>query len=213
MSGIEILGSVAAAAQLVGLVINIVETLSKIRERVRRAPEQYNEYLVQTHQLLVTSELIQASEALQTEEIKIQLVDAIAEAEKLQSILVIAAQRFARNPVKQTFWRVVKGHEERLISSHFANLLQLKTTLVLSISTINATQMTTVQYTIEELAHILGSINKTQLPDLHESLQKLSSVIAGKNEESEFKIQPLCLLPSIRKEMDTDAPKQGLWPF
>jgi len=152
MSGLEALGVAASALQVVAYGISIASTIATICERVRNAPQQYREYACQISLLIDTAQSIEQNPVLQQiADVNYHLTATLIEAKALKSLLDEAAVGFAKKSVKQKYWSVIKGSQQRKISQHFENLQQKKTALLLCISTAHVTQLSSVQGSVDQL--------------------------------------------------------------
>jgi hypothetical protein len=152
MSGLEALGVAASALQVVAYGISIASSIAAIYERVRNAPQQYHEYSCQISLLINTARSIEQNPSLQQiADVNYHLTATLIEAKALKSILDRAAVGFAKNSVKQKYWSVLKGSQQRKIFQHFENLQQKKTALLLCISTAHTTQLSNVQGSVDQL--------------------------------------------------------------
>lgn len=152
MSGLEILGVVASALQVLAYGISIASSIAAIYERVKNAPQQYHEYAYQITLLINTARSIEQNPVLQQiEDVHCYLTATLVEAKALKSILDRATIGFAKNSVKTKYWSVIKGSQQRKIFQHFENLQQKKTALLLCISTAHTTQLSNVQGSVDQL--------------------------------------------------------------
>lgn len=118
---------------------------------MRNAPRQYGDYLHQVTSLITTAQQIQRIPALQVEDIYCNLTAILIEGQELQSVLDQAIARFSGHSVKWKYWAALKGSDQRKIATHMESLQQQKTVLLLSIGAAKATQMSSIQPSVDQL--------------------------------------------------------------
>ncbi|KAF4151741.1 hypothetical protein CNMCM6069_003174 [Aspergillus lentulus] len=205
MSGVEILGAIAAAAQLAELAINIV---SKI-EKVRHVRQEYGKFSLQVNHLFATAQLIRNCPALQTDEVRIHLSDTVSEAEALLSVLNTATQQFAVKSFARKYWGVIKRQDQRVILFHFENLQKHKTALILCISAINSTQLSTLQEGIEKLATAVDSASPAQNPRSESPTKPASMRSPSESRKQDHGQTPLGGESSTARERLAIVPSNG----
>ena|SRR5437763_10968605 len=88
MSGLEVLGAVASAAQLADLCLKIATCAVDLFNRIRDAPEMVQKRLEEVKQLTEIARLIERNPSLQTPLIASVLTRARADADQLFKILI-----------------------------------------------------------------------------------------------------------------------------
>ena len=137
-SGLEALGTVAAASQLAEQGLKVISMISELYIKIRDAPESMRKDAVQLQQLVDIAELIKQSNSLQTAVVDFVLRVCVAEATEVKRILDKACIAVGEGYVKK-LWRAVIGlTKEKAILAHFARLEQGKSTLMLCIATIDS---------------------------------------------------------------------------
>ena len=137
MTGLEVLGALVAASQLVDQGLKITIAISDLYSKIRDTPETIQRQSLQVDQLIDIANLIKQNPSLQT-----HLVDAIlrtctAEAAKLPSILAKVSATTDDGRIKKA-WKAVDGaSKEKIILVLFAKLEQGKSSLALCIETID----------------------------------------------------------------------------
>jgi len=138
MSGLEVVGALAAASQLVEQSLQIIIYISDLYKRVRDAPESIRKQSIQVEQLIDITRLIEHNPPLQT-----VLVDSILEnclriTEELQEILARVSTTAGDGRVRKV-WKALEGvTREKRILALLAKLEQEKSALVLCINAIDS---------------------------------------------------------------------------
>ena len=138
MSGLEVLGVVASAAQLADTCLKIATCAVDLFNRIRDAPETVQKRLEEVKQLTEIARLIERNPSLQTPLIASVLTRARADADQLFKILIkIDVQPAAGKVVK--YWKGLEGvTKEKRILAICDRLQENKASLTLSIASINS---------------------------------------------------------------------------
>lgn len=137
MSGIEVLGVLAAASQVAEQGLKITGAIYDLYKKVRDAPESIRLQSVQVEQLIDIAKLIKKNPSLQTALVSSILNSCSNDANDLLDILrrVTPADE-AYKPDK--IWRALAAvSKEKTIIAHLAKLERGKSALVLCIETID----------------------------------------------------------------------------
>jgi hypothetical protein len=153
MSGIEVLGVAASAAQLVGLLVEITKTVCKVTQKLKTAPSQLELHLAEVRQLVDTANWISETPCLHTPTISAHLQSAQNEAEKLNKILERISAYYKSTPTIQRYFKIVaKGlPKEEQIKACFLNLEQRKSALILCITASQSDRIVSIQNSVELL--------------------------------------------------------------
>jgi hypothetical protein len=131
----EILGGVAATAQLIGLVVNIIQSIAELDDFISHVPQQYHRWHAQLTVLSDTIAGIQNNAALQTSHI-CRLVESINQ--KIDDLLLLCRQYTPRSETN-AFSKVFKVLSARTVEPRMLQKFQAlehdKTTLLLAITT------------------------------------------------------------------------------
>ena len=134
MTGLEVLGALAAASQLAQQSVQILTFLRRIRD----VPESIRKQSVQLEQLLDITKLVKENPALQTPLIDSILSKCVVESRTLQGILEKVTADVTDGKIKK-LWRNLEGMaKEKQVLSSFAKLEQEKSSLALCIQTVDA---------------------------------------------------------------------------
>jgi len=137
MSGIEVIGLLASAAQLAFYTINISDLVSEIYHRVQNAPKRIQEHIQQIGQLISTARLIEKHELLQTDNINAHIISTLHQAKLLSATLdKVKGEYLQRSPLRR-YWKLIKGGTEREILANFERLEKEKSSLLLCISIVH----------------------------------------------------------------------------
>ena len=137
MSGLEVLGATAAAAQLAGYMIHITEALLLLRDHIKHAPIRFQTYTEQLESLKFTIQSIQDSQDHLTVIIEKPLHAISQRVDALNRLLNDSKQNASR-PATARYIRIfAEKKNERHIRESFAALEGLKQNLGLCIAESN----------------------------------------------------------------------------
>ncbi|KAI1428426.1 hypothetical protein F5Y12DRAFT_711063 [Xylaria sp. FL1777] len=130
----EVLGAVAATAQLVGMVVTILESISQLYDLVKHVPGRYNSWETELAMLKESLDFIRNNSALQTAYIG-RIIERMSP--KFET-LVLLCREHSPGPGPRSFKRALTTLsackvEPRILQS-FESLEHDKTTLILAIS-------------------------------------------------------------------------------
>src|SRR2546421_3656951 len=129
MTGVEVLGALAAASQLTEQGLKISIFVSDLYTKVRDAPESIRQQSVQVKQLIDIARLIKHNPPLQTALVESILRNCVGEAEKLQEILGKISTAAGDGRVRK-LWKALDGvTKEKKILTLFASLEREKSSL------------------------------------------------------------------------------------
>ena len=138
MYGLEVIGAIAAAGQLIEQGTKIVRFVSDLYSKIQNAPESIRGQVVQVEQLIDISRLIERNPSLQTNAVASILRTCLLDAKKLHEILgklSISAQ----DGKAKKIWKALDGlTKEKKIDALFQNLEQQKSSLALSIQAVDS---------------------------------------------------------------------------
>ena len=133
MSGIEIVGFVASATQLVLYSIKITACLSEISQRVQDAPLKVRQHLDQIGHLISTARLVEEHHLLQTAHVLTHIKATLEQAKSLSAILEQLTKDYSRGSIRRV-WKILKATKEKEILASFDRLEKEKSALLLCIS-------------------------------------------------------------------------------
>lgn len=142
MSGLEVLGALAAATQLIQQGLKIVALYKKLRD----SPEQIRQHALQIEQLIGITKLIEANGLLQTSLVAATLNQCVTEATELLRLLKHAAPRNGWSKLWKASKALLVVAQERQILDHVAQLDRGKCTLALCITAIDRQVITYSSY-------------------------------------------------------------------
>jgi hypothetical protein len=169
MAALVILGVAASAAQLAEYSLSIVSFITRICNKVRDAPRQYQEYEIELKLLIYTARGIGQNPALQTADIQYHLDATLVDVEALQSILCRLAVNVPRRSLKRKYWNAIKGSDEIKISFHLECLHRKNTGLLLCISAVHATQLSNVQESLDQLVDMSAGHDQKPWAEIEET--------------------------------------------
>ena len=133
MSGIEIVGLLASAAQLVTYSLKITTSLYEISQRIQDAPKRIRQHSIQINQLISTTQLVQQQQLLQTAHVLTHINATLEQAKSLCAILEQLTEDYSRGSVRR-YWRILTATKEKEILANFDRLEKEKSALILCIS-------------------------------------------------------------------------------
>lgn len=133
MSGIEVVGLLASASQLVIYSFKITTSLSEICRRVQDAPLVVKQRSDQVKQLISTAEFIKQNHHLHTAHVLIHLNETLEQAKTLSTTLEQLTNDYSRGSIRRC-WKILIATKEKAILANFDRLEKEKSALVLSIS-------------------------------------------------------------------------------
>ena len=134
MSGLEILGAVAAAAHLTEQGLKIVNLYSKIRD----APESISKHIVHIERLIEVAKLVEKNQPLQTAPIEVTLRQCLAKATTLLETLSKMCVDTRDGKVIKWKKAIAGVAKEKEIITLFAEIEREKSSLSLCISTVDS---------------------------------------------------------------------------
>lgn len=137
MSGIEVLGVLAAASQLAEQGLKITGAIYDLYKKVRDAPESIRQQSVQVEQLIDIAKLIESNPSLQTDSISSILSSCTNEAKDVLKILQGVTPARETHKLEKRWKALAAVSMQKRILAHFAKLEQGKSTLALCIETID----------------------------------------------------------------------------
>ncbi|KAK4696133.1 hypothetical protein P7C71_g1739, partial [Lecanoromycetidae sp. Uapishka_2] len=176
MSGLEVLGALAAASQLAEQGLKITTTIYDIYRKVRDAPESIRKQTVQVEQLIDIAKLIKGTASLQTDLVASVLRDCTTDAHKvLHSLQQIAPGSELHAPKK--LWKALAGiTKEKNILEHLTKLEQGKSSLALCIATIDNSLLKSIHLEMVTVQTAVDGISK-ELPAIRDSIRKVTTVL------------------------------------
>jgi hypothetical protein len=137
MSGIEVVGIVAAVLQLTQQAIAISTALGDLFGAVQAAPAKLRDGVNQLERLVEITKLIRQNPLMQTESVEAH-IKAIGDHTEALCRLITGIKASSKGAVKR-YWTVVTGNlKEKEMVEHFHQLEKDKTALILSIMEIHA---------------------------------------------------------------------------
>lgn len=137
MSGVEVLGVVVAASQLLEQGIRVAGAISELYRKVRDVPDSIRQQSVQVEQLIEIAKLIETNSALQTNLISSIIAVCTSEARGLLAILLDLIPTTESFRPEKIWKALVAVNKEKRILAQLAKLEQGKSSLALCIETID----------------------------------------------------------------------------
>ena len=133
MAGIEIVGFLASASQLVLYSIKITACLFELCQQVQDAPLRIRQNSDQITQLISTAQLVEENHFLQTAYVLNQTNATLKQAKNLSAILQRLTEDYSRGPIRRC-WKLLTGTKEKEILAIFDRLEKEKSALILCVS-------------------------------------------------------------------------------
>jgi N-terminal domain on NACHT_NTPase and P-loop NTPases len=138
MSGLELLGALSGAAQLVDAGLEIIKLISTLCSKLLDAPASIKKRTIEIQHLIEIARLIQQSPSLQTTLISSLLMSCIEKANELRGILASVSARINAGKVEK-YWKALGGvMKEKRILEICESLEQEKSALILCIASIDS---------------------------------------------------------------------------
>ncbi|KAF2192778.1 hypothetical protein K469DRAFT_319133 [Zopfia rhizophila CBS 207.26] len=165
MSGLEVLGALAGAVQLIEACVKIMSGLRRVRKLVKGGPNLFEQQLDQTTQLMRIAELIEASRISQHGNIFNPLMAVIVETDQLQKLLADIISTAASWRVGKLYLgAIMNSTRESKLRRAFATLEEKKSALTLC----------TLSTCGELILEVRNEISE-QLPRIHKSISDIES--------------------------------------
>ncbi|KAF4625423.1 hypothetical protein G7Y89_g12744 [Cudoniella acicularis] len=136
MSGLEILGGLASAAQIAVYAVKAASFLSDIHERLKKAPERIQQHASSIKRLIDIILHIQETHSLHTTIVFTQLNHTISRAFDLRDLLVKVLGEYTQPSFRRRYWKLLKGRKEKQILAALQSLEREKTGLSLCLTTV-----------------------------------------------------------------------------
>ncbi|KAL3425405.1 hypothetical protein PVAG01_02196 [Phlyctema vagabunda] len=175
MSGVEVLGALAATVQIVSYAPVIIQTISQIYGAFKNAPVEIQQGCRHLEDLLDTVETIKLNESLQTSSTKAHLETLKQRIVALLAILTGIVSRLDRPPLKRIFTICSRPRYEVRIAKALGQIEGDKSALVLNILNINAQLASSTSVNIGELAKALPEAARDR--EEIKAIRSLSSTI------------------------------------
>jgi hypothetical protein len=138
MSGLEILGAFAAAAQLADAAIEIIQLMSTFCRKIIDTPKSIETRAIQIQQLIDIAELIKRTPPLQTALMGSILNNCVKEAEDLRDVLIKLMADSDSSRIEK-YWKAIVGvAKEKRILGILEKLEEERSALTLCIASINS---------------------------------------------------------------------------
>jgi hypothetical protein len=134
MSGLEVIGALASAAQLAAYAVKAAAFISDIYDRLKHAPQRIEEHAHQIQRLIDIIIYIKDNSSLHTTLVFEQLECTIIQAGSLRELLVKVLGQYTQPSLRLRYWKVLKGKKERQILVALQRLEREKTQLSLCLT-------------------------------------------------------------------------------
>lgn len=153
MAALAALRVAASATQLVAYSKSIISFIATAYDRVKDAPQQYRSFELQLKLLVDITNRIEQNPILQTAGVKCHLESTLVETRALQSILCCPSKGLGNGAIVWRYWNLFKGTEQQEILVYLESFHRKNTGLILSINTVNTTQLARMEASVEQLVH------------------------------------------------------------
>lgn len=175
MSGLEVLGALAAAAQIASYTPTIIVAISQIYGALRNAPTKIQQGCQQLQQLVDTAKEIEQSSFLQTPSTNAHLNALIERILALQKMLTAIISGLEKQRFKRLLTACLRPRHEVRIAEALGQIEREKSALVLSILRINAQITYSTNESLEGLVKVLPTFRETG--DDVKAIRRLSTTI------------------------------------
>ena len=139
MSGLEVLGAVAAAVQLAECGLKIARLITQLRSQVHDAPASLSRRLLQVQHLTEIARLIESSPALQTTLIERLLESCLRDAAELEALFERMVSKSSSHGKIAKYWKAVGDmNKEKQISALCDRLEEGKSAITLCIVSVGS---------------------------------------------------------------------------
>jgi hypothetical protein len=158
MSGVEVLGVVASAVQLVDCVLRISNTLLEISERLHEYPARLHSHVDQVKHLIQAARLAEGNPSLHTPTIHAHVKTTLAAAAELQTTLERIAVDYSQKSWAHRYLKIILrgAFEERQLVAKFVNLERQKSDLIFCISVVHSDALAEIQEGVDWLVDIIS---------------------------------------------------------
>ncbi|KAI1300646.1 hypothetical protein F5Y03DRAFT_363990 [Xylaria venustula] len=129
----EVLGTVAATAQLVGMAMSILDSIAQLHDLIKHVPDRYRRWNIELGLLRETIDCIQHNPALQTMHVGRVMKAMCPKIESLLRLCKKYTPPSTANPIIKVLKNLSAHSVESLITEHLQSLEHDKTTLLLAI--------------------------------------------------------------------------------
>ena len=136
MSGAEVLGIIAGAAQLIDYTISITNLISDIYRRVKNAPKKIQQQFNQIRQFIDLAERIKQHPQLQVASVNDQINSALDQARSVAKVLEKVKAGYSHGSI-QRYWKILRSSRDKEILESLTRLENEKTALILCIQFIH----------------------------------------------------------------------------
>ncbi|RYP06739.1 hypothetical protein DL764_002991 [Monosporascus ibericus] len=134
MSGVETLGILAAASQIVAYTLEVVRAIQELRQHIKQLPAQIKCFTGQLDTLTNAVLDIQRDQHLQTGAVKTLLARIIEKVEDINDLLKQSSSKLRLRPIKKVVHIIAIKKLEKLINEKFLELEADKSNLILIIT-------------------------------------------------------------------------------
>ncbi len=176
MAGIEILGAVASAVQLIDICLRVTESLSTFSSRVIDVPISISKQKAHLAQLVQVMRLIQHCPSLKTAVLVPILTSVTIEVRALQDILGKVTPEATAGKAK-IYWKSLDcAFKEKKILSVCRRLEEEKNTLTLCIAAIDSDLLHSVKLGVIKVQCMADDVFK-ELPAIRDTAQGVTSIL------------------------------------
>ena len=134
MSGIEVLGAFASAAQVAAYMLKFTTLLTHVYERLQHAPARVARHGEQIQRLIDITLLIRENPSLHTKIILRHLESTLAQATSLQTLLDKLLVQYTQHSSLRRYWRALTSSKEDQVLEALQDLEREKTGLSLCLA-------------------------------------------------------------------------------
>jgi hypothetical protein len=176
MSGLEILGAVASAAQLADLCFKVLKSISCLYRDIKAIPRDIDNSITRISQLSEVAQLVSNTPSLHSPVITAVVHEALADIEALLSVLEETSHAKSSHFIKQQWHNVSHILQEPVVRKLLDRLESTKVTLSLCIDTVNSQALHSIGI---EVRHIRDGSDQLSrgLPMIHDNVLKTLTTV------------------------------------
>lgn len=202
MSGLEIVGAVASAAQLADLCLKALKSISSLYRNVKNIPTDVDNSITRINQLSEIAQLVSSTPSLHSPVITAAVHEALTDVEKLLELLEGTSHPKGSNPVKQQWHNISHILHEPVVQKLLGRLESTKVTLSLCIDAVNSQALHSIGIEVRHIRNGSDELSKS-LPEIHDNVRKTLTTVQDLRRIAD-RLEKLTTTPDNTAEKITD---------
>jgi hypothetical protein len=176
MSGLEIVGAVASAAQLADLCLKVLKSISCLYRNIQNIPTDVSNSITRINQLGEIAQLVSSTPSLHSPVITATVHEALDDVEKLLDFLDRTSHRKGDNLITQQLQNISHILHEPAVQRLLGKLESTKVTLSLCIDAVNSQTLHSIGIEVRHIRHGSDQLSKS-LPEIHDNVRKTLTTV------------------------------------